>query len=205
MDKPTVIGVDEVGRGPLAGPVVACACVAMPPHAPWEAQITDSKALTAKKREALAPLIQTHWLWALGEATVEEIDRLNIRNATFLAMRRAIEALWPTLDKAQTYHVMVDGNAAIPHLKLSQTTVVGGDGKVAEIGAASIIAKVHRDALMAALDAQYPGYGWAQNAGYGTATHLAALATRGITPHHRTSFAPVRDILHQQTDASHAA
>jgi ribonuclease HII len=168
--------------------------VAVPCGEPWEAELTDSKAISAKKRERLSGCVRARWLWALGEASVAEIDTLNIRNATFLAMRRALAELMPKLPVAE-WHVAVDGNALIPDITLPQTAIVGGDAKVREISAASIVAKVYRDALMAELDVAFPGYGWAKNAGYGTAVHMQGLATLGVTPHHRTSFAPVAEAM----------
>lgn len=194
-----VAGVDEVGRGPLAGPVVACAVVI-----PEEARAHvlklagDSKVLTEKKRLAAYPVIRELCLVGIGEATVAEIDALNIRNATFLAMRRALE---------QVPHeaVVVDGNAKIPELKVPQTCVVGGDGKELAVACASIVAKVYRDALMGTLAEECPGYGWESNAGYGAAVHMKALKTLGVTVHHRTSFAPVRDALELKERESLAA
>jgi ribonuclease HII len=182
-----VAGVDEVGRGPWAGPVVACAVVL---HREI-AGIADSKTLARLKREALAAALEEDGItdWALGVASVAEIDRLNIRQATFLAMRRAMARLtvWPV-------RALVDGRDA-PDLGVPTGAVVGGDGKVAAIGAASIIAKVHRDALMGKLARRHPHYGWATNVGYGTAEHRAGLERCGVTAHHRRSFAPVRERL----------
>ncbi len=192
-----LIGVDEVGRGPLAGPVVAAACL-LPPslQAPWLAELADSKALSAPKRTRLASALQgvPH---ALGEASVVEIDTLNIRNASLLAMQRAVLALLnqPLPVPHTALQVRVDGNALIPNLPLPQEAVIGGDRTVPCISAASIVAKVYRDALMVALHQQYPHYGWASNAGYGSAVHLAALQHHGACVHHRTSFAPVRAVL----------
>jgi ribonuclease HII len=193
------VGVDEVGRGPLAGPVVACACH-LPPslNAPWLAELADSKALSAKKRERLAAALQAvpH---ALAQASVAEIDALNIRAASLLAMQRAVTALAAQLGRVA---VVVDGNVPIPDLPWPQHTVVGGDATVPCVSAASILAKVHRDALMRQLHAAYPRYGWQQNAGYGSAAHLAALRQHGATPHHRASFAPVRAVLESQAHAA---
>ncbi len=184
-----VAGVDEVGRGPLAGPVVAAAVVV--PESVREALLKvagDSKVLTAKKRVAVEVLVREGCAFGIGEASVAEIDELNIRNATFLAMTRAL---------AQVPYgaVVVDGNAKIPGLKMPQECVVGGDGKELAVACASILAKVYRDALMAKLGEAYPAYGWAKNAGYGTAVHMDALRHHGVTEHHRRSFAPVRDML----------
>lgn len=182
-----VCGIDEVGRGPLAGPVMA-ACVLIPedtqPLSFW-AEITDSKKLSAKKREALFPLITGHTLWGLGEASAQEIDTLNIHHATLLAMRRAYQAAGLPLP----HRVLVDGKFC-PDLPCPAQAVVKGDSKHVQIAAASILAKVTRDRLMADLDETYPAYGWTRNAGYGTAEHRKAIETHGITPHHRKSFAP---------------
>lgn len=185
-----VVGLDEVGRGPLAGPVMACAVILPDDLSLIPAGITDSKKLTAKKREAYAPLLRQHCRWALGEASVAEIDSLNILQATFLAMRRAVDGLGITPD-----HALVDGLHVPKGLPCPGTPLVEGDSKSLSIAAASIIAKVARDSLMQELDRQYPGYGWASNAGYGSAGHMAALKTLGVTPHHRRSFAPVTRLL----------
>ncbi|MBI3574270.1 MAG: ribonuclease HII [Gammaproteobacteria bacterium] len=183
-----IAGVDEVGRGPLAGPVVAAAVI-LDPMQPIHG-LADSKALTPARREALALQIQARALaWALGAAGVEEIDRLNILQATLLAMRRAVEALpvYPEL-------VLVDGNRP-PALHCAVRTVVGGDATIPAISAASILAKVARDRTMTELDAVYPGYGFARHKGYPTAEHIQALGRLGATPEHRLSFAPVRRIV----------
>jgi ribonuclease HII len=188
-----IIGVDEVGRGPLAGPVVACACH-LPPNfkATWLAELTDSKALAASKRERLAALLQAV-PYAIAAASVQEIDTLNIRNASLLAMRRAVEQLAVQLPAG--CEVIVDGNVKIPQLVFPQQAIVKADATVPCVSAASILAKVYRDKLMQDLHAQHPHYGWASNAGYGSAVHLAALQTHGATLHHRQSFAPVRAVL----------
>lgn len=182
-----VAGIDEVGRGPLAGPVVAAAVIidaaTLPPE--LAARLDDSKKLSAARRQHLDTLVRAHCHWSIAEASVAEIDRLNILKATFLAMRRALEGLGRAVD-----HALVDGNRP-PPLPCAVHCVVGGDGKSLSIAAASVIAKVHRDRLMADLDGQFPGYGWARNAGYGTQAHLEALRRLGPTPHHRKSFAPV--------------
>ena len=181
-------GVDEVGRGPLAGPVIAAAVI-LEARCPIEG-IDDSKRLSAKRREALAPEIRERArAWALGRAEVEEIDRLNILRATLLAMHRAVVALMVRPDVAY-----VDGNMA-PALPCATVTVVGGDGKLAAIGAASILAKVARDAEMRSLAERYQDYGFERHKGYATAEHLAALERCGPTPIHRRSFAPVRNWL----------
>ena len=181
---PLVAGVDEVGRGPLAGPVVAAAVILAP--RPLPRGLTDSKALSAVDRERLDEKIRARALaYAIAEASPEEIDRLNILQASLLAMQRAVAALHLTPAAA-----WVDGNQA-PPLTRPLRTVIGGDGHVPAISAASIIAKVARDRQMVAYDDVYPGYGFAQHKGYGTATHRAAIEAQGVTPIHRRSFAPV--------------
>lgn len=182
-----IAGVDEVGRGPLAGDVVAAAVILSDP-AP--AGVTDSKALTAKRRECLASVIRKEAIsWALGRASVAEIDELNILEASLLAMRRAVEGLsvTPTL-------VLVDGNR-LPRWSFESRAIVKGDLREPAIGAASILAKVQRDGEMQALHDQYPGYGFDQHKGYPTKAHLAALERLGVTPIHRRSFAPVKRLL----------
>ena len=181
-----VAGVDEVGRGPLAGPVFAAAVV-LHPERPI-AGLRDSKALTATQREELAAHIRERaFAWALGRAEVQEIDRINILRASLVAMRRAVDAL-----AADVRLVYVDGNIA-PALACPTVAVVGGDAKVPAISAASIVAKVARDAEMRAASQRYPGYGFERHKGYATPSHLAALRRLGPTPLHRRSFAPVRD------------
>ena len=183
-----VAGVDEVGRGPLAGPVVTAAVI-LDPERPIEG-LNDSKKLSEKRREALAELIKERALaWSLGRAEVEEIDRINILQATMLAMRRAVEGLDPAPD-----HAMVDGNRC-PELPCTVEAVVKGDGTVAAISAASILAKVSRDREMVELDARYPGYGLAGHKGYPTKAHLEALERLGVTPIHRRSFGPVARLV----------
>jgi ribonuclease HII len=178
-----IAGVDEAGRGPWAGPVVAAAVIL---RGPVPDGIDDSKRLGADRREQLfAALCDSQCLIGVGEASVAEIDTLNILQANHLAMTRAVEALPVAPD-----HVLVDGNR-LPPWRWPATAIVGGDGKEPAIAAASIIAKVTRDRLMLALDAEWPGYGWAANKGYGTALHARALAALGVSPHHRRSFAPV--------------
>ncbi|MFV0321630.1 MAG: ribonuclease HII [Alphaproteobacteria bacterium] len=188
-----VAGVDEVGRGPWAGPVVAAACI-LPPDFPADIlnQLQDSKKLSVAKRNQLAPLIRQHSIYALGEATVAEIDELNILQATFLAMRRAIDGL-----NIKPNHILVDGNHLIKNLSIAQSAVVKGDDRSVSIAAASIIAKVHRDALMAQLAREFPHYNWENNAGYGTKVHQEGLAKFGVTRHHRKSFKPIRKILEE--------
>lgn len=180
-----IAGVDEAGRGPLCGPVYAAAVI-LDPVRPIDG-LNDSKKLSEKKREALAPLIRERALaWAVGIATVEEIDRLNILHATMLAMRRAVEGLAVPPDQ-----VLVDGNRIPPGLTVPARAIVGGDASEAAISAASILAKTGRDHEMMALAALYPQYGIAKHKGYPTAEHLAALRAHGPSPIHRRSFAPV--------------
>lgn len=179
-----VCGIDEAGRGPLAGPVVAAAVI-LDPARPIVG-LNDSKKLSEKKREALAIEIREKALaWAVAEATVEEIDRLNILHATFLAMQRAVAALAVPAESA-----LVDGNRC-PKLAIPVEAVVKGDGKIASIAAASILAKTVRDAGMLELHARYPQYGFAAHMGYPTPAHFAALEAHGASPVHRRSFAPV--------------
>jgi len=188
-DAGTILaGVDEAGRGPLAGPVVAAAVVLSAAH-PIDG-LADSKTLSASRREALAGQVRARAAaWALGLASVEEIDRLNILQATLLAMQRAVQGLsiMPGL-------VLVDGNRA-PRLACPVRTVVRGDSLIQCISAASILAKVARDAILLDLDAQYPGYGFAVHKGYPTVAHQRALEALGPSPVHRRSFAPVRRLL----------
>ena len=185
MNPAQVAGVDEAGRGPLAGPVVAAAVV-LNPAAPVEG-LADSKKLSDAKRRALVPLIKANaTAYAIAEATVEEIDELNILKATLLAMQRAVEKLKLTPSLA-----LVDGNRA-PVLSCPVETVVKGDAKHPEIGAASILAKVYRDDLMLALHTRYPGFGFDVHKGYPTAAHRDRLAALGPCPAHRRSFGPVK-------------
>lgn len=179
-----VCGVDEAGRGPLAGPVVAAAVI-LDPARPI-AGLNDSKKLSEKRRDALAGLIRERALaWAVAEATVEEIDRLNILQASMLAMQRAVAALAVRPELA-----MVDGNRC-PVLEMPCEAVIKGDGKIASIAAASILAKTVRDAGMRVLHAQYPNYGFDRHMGYPTVAHFSALAEFGASPVHRRSFGPV--------------
>lgn len=181
-----VAGVDEAGRGCLAGPVVAAAVV-LPPDAHLPG-LDDSKKLSAEAREALLPVIRRQALAVgLGLGAPEEIDRINILWASLEAMRRALLDLALPPD-----HVLVDGNRAIPEAPWPQDTVIKGDGRSLSIAAASVVAKVERDRLMERLDADYPHYGWALHKGYPTAAHYAALAAYGPSPHHRRSFRLVR-------------
>ena len=186
-----VAGVDEAGRGPWAGPVVAAAVAfgsAGPPRHLC-AKITDSKRLKVEQRTALQPQILASADVAVGIASVAEIDSMNILQATLLAMRRAVARLAHVPDL-----VLVDGNRA-PRLPCAVRTVVGGDRRSLSVAAASIVAKVERDRLMARLASDHPGYGWERNAGYGTSEHQAALARLGPCVQHRRSFRPVRELL----------
>ena len=186
-----VAGVDEVGRGPLCGPVVAAAVILDPRNLPGElVGLDDSKRLSAQRREQFARMLQTCAAIGIGAASVDEIDRINILQATFLAMRRALAALPSAPDAA-----LIDGNRAPKGLGFPAHTLIKGDHLSLSIAAASVIAKVVRDRAMARLALRYPGYGWERNAGYGTAEHLDALARQGATPHHRRSFAPIRAIF----------
>ncbi|MCC3152628.1 ribonuclease HII [Hymenobacter sp. BT770] len=175
-------GLDEAGRGCLAGPVFAAAVILPPDFSPRF--LNDSKQLTAKRREALRPEICAEALaWAVGQASVEEIGSLNIAQASYLAMHRAVAAL-PVVPE----HLLVDGNRFRPLVGFSHTCIIGGDGLYRSIAAASILAKTFRDEHMEALAAEYPAYGWAQNAGYPTQSHRAAILAHGPTPHHRMGF-----------------
>ena len=183
-----VAGVDEVGRGPLAGPVCAAAVI-LHPDRPIRG-LRDSKLLTAEAREELAELVRTRALaWAVAWADHEEIDRINILQASLLAMARAVAAL-----SVEPHEVQVDGNQ-IPPIRLPVTAIIGGDSKVKAIGAASILAKVERDAAMVRLHALYPQYGFDEHKGYSTPQHLDALQRHGACAIHRRSFAPVQRCL----------
>ena len=187
-EGPGLAGVDEVGRGPLAGDVVAAAVILDPEHP--VPGLRDSKKLTEARRQALAGTIRERALaWSVARATVAEIDRLNILQASLLAMRRAVEALEP-----QPEYVLVDGNR-LPRWSYASEPVVKGDDRVPAIAAASILAKVQRDGELVALEERYPGYGFAAHKGYPTAAHLRALRELGVTPVHRRSFAPVKNLL----------
>ncbi len=182
-----VVGVDEVGRGPWAGPVVACAARLIGPAPDG---LTDSKKLTARRRETMVPLLMACCEVGFGEAGVEEIDALNIRQATHLAMRRAVAALPQAPD-----HLLIDGNDRPAWVECACDLIIGGDGRSLSIAAASVLAKTRRDQGMVALAQQHPGFGWERNAGYGTKAHRDGLALHGITQHHRRSFAPIRKML----------
>jgi ribonuclease HII len=179
-------GVDEAGRGPLAGPVVAAAVILGDLAIPG---LDDSKKLSAKRRAMLEAEILASCQVGIGTASVEEIDRINILQATMLAMTRAVEALG-----VEPGNILVDGNR-LPKWRYQALAVIGGDAIHPCISAASIIAKEHRDRIMIAADKDYPGYGWASNKGYGAAVHLDGLVRLGVTPLHRRSFAPVAKLL----------
>lgn len=185
-----VAGIDEVGRGPLAGPVVA-ACVHIPDLSlPWLADVTDSKTLTKKKREHLAPLIQQYCVWSIAEISPQVVDEINILQATMRAMEQCAHDL-----SIQPDFIYVDGNRLPPALPCDAEAVVKGDSKIKEIGCASIIAKVYRDKIMERLSNEFPHYEWETNSGYGTKKHIDAIQKYGVTTHHRQSFAPVRNRL----------
>lgn len=186
-----IAGVDEAGRGPLAGPVFAAAVILDPKHP--ISGLTDSKKLSERKREALAEDIRAHALaWCIAQASTEEIDQLNILQATFLAMRRAVHGL--TLAPQQ---VIIDGPIIPADLGVDAIAAVKADQHYAQVAAASILAKTARDALCRELDQHYPEYGFAQHKGYGTALHLERLEQFGPCPEHRRSFSPVRRLLAQ--------
>jgi len=183
-----VVGVDEVGRGSLAGPVVAAAVI-LDPQQPI-AGLTDSKSLSAKSRETLAEQIKQHALaYAIGKASVAEIDEINILQATLLAMRRAVNQL-----SVKPTQLLIDGNQS-PNLPFPTQCIIKGDSKIAAISAASIVAKVTRDHEMVGYEIEFPGYGFAQHKGYGTKQHRDALCSLGVTSIHRRSFAPVKNLL----------
>jgi ribonuclease HII len=187
-----VAGIDEAGRGPWAGPVVAAAVILdqdnMPPG------MDDSKKLSKKKREALYDPILASARFAVGMASVAEIDELNILGATMLAMRRALRGLFDC-DQPGPDFALIDGNRLPTELPCPAQTIIKGDGKSLSIAAASIVAKVTRDRLMADLDSRFPGYGWKKNQGYGTPEHQLGLQHLGVTIHHRTSFAPIQKLI----------
>jgi len=185
-----ICGVDEAGRGPWAGPVVAAAAILDPARLP--PGIDDSKALSEARREVLFDAIRANALVGVGAASVAEIAQFNILQASLLAMRRAVLAL-----PVQPGHALIDGKHCPRELPCAATAVVDGDAKCLSIAAASIIAKVIRDRLMLRLDGRYPGYGWSRNKGYGTAAHRAGLERLGATRHHRLDFAPLRRFAHQ--------
>ncbi len=185
-----IAGVDEVGRGPLAGPVTAAAVRLLPGRVP--SGLSDSKALTAKRRDALFDLIMAEAEVCIAHATVEEIDNLNILRASHLAMERALRGLPTPPDYA-----LIDGNLLPRDLPCRGQAIIKGDALSLSIAAASIVAKVTRDRIMVDLAQQHPGYGWDRNAGYPTKEHQSALLNLGVTAHHRRSFKPVHNILYQ--------
>lgn len=186
-----ICGVDEAGRGPLAGAVYAAAVI-LDPLRPIVG-LADSKSLSEKKRDALTELIKADALaWAIASATVEEIDSINILHASMLAMKRAVESL-----SIVPRHAMIDGNRCPPKLPCPATAIIKGDSKVPEIAAASILAKTARDAEMRVLDEQFPQYAFARHKGYPTAEHMALLLQHGVSPVHRKSYAPVKKLLSQ--------
>ena len=190
-----IAGVDEVGRGPLAGPVVAAAVILDPQNIPDG--LNDSKKLTAKRRDALYDALLAKADVSIAEATVTEIDAHNILRASHIAMVRAVAGLKRTADYA-----LIDGNMIPRDLTISSQTIVKGDGRSLSIAAASIIAKVWRDRHMVTLAQQHPHYGWEKNAGYPTAQHKLGLEQHGVTEHHRRSFKPIHNILYQDENPS---
>lgn len=188
---PLIAGVDEVGRGPLAGPVTAAAVI-LPPDAVPEG-LNDSKKLTARRREVLAETLHDLAVVSIAHASVAEIDQMNILRASHLAMVRAVEGLTRRPD-----YLLIDGNMIPTGLALPAQSVVRGDARSVSIAAASIVAKICRDQIMVELAQQHPGYGWETNAGYPSKSHKAALENLGVTPHHRRSFKPVHNILYQE-------
>jgi ribonuclease HII len=204
-----VVGIDEVGRGPLAGPVVTAACVVKDiAYTAYDAKrdkrwdlIRDSKLLSEKQRKEAYVFIEEFFYIGIGLSTPDTIDRINILQATFLAMKKAVVDLERMIDKACAYTdvqrmiVLIDGNQLIPNFTREQMCVAKGDQYVKSIAAASIIAKVTRDTMMEKYDAQYPQYGFAAHKGYGTKVHMSALTQYGATPIHRKSFAPVKNVL----------
>lgn len=194
MSDQIVMGVDETGRGCLAGPVCAAAVVlpSDPEHQEWISQIRDSKKVSEKKRERLAELILKHSIWYIEESWPEQIDQVNILNATLDAMRRAVNAV---ACRVTPDIVLVDGDKRIPGIDFPQECIVSGDDVVKAIGAASIIAKVTRDYKMKVLHSAHPEYGWERNKGYGTKEHRQAIMEHGVTPLHRTSFRGVAEYV----------
>jgi ribonuclease HII len=186
-----IAGVDEVGRGPLAGPVTAAAVVLDPLNIPEG--LNDSKKLTKRARARLYDQILAVAEVSIAHASVEEIDEINILRASHLAMVRALEGL-----KTPPNHVLIDGNMIPRGLSLPATTVIKGDARSQSIAAASIMAKICRDCVMLSLAQQHPGYGWETNMGYGSKSHISAIQNLGITPHHRRSFRPVHNMLWQE-------
>ncbi|MCB9531637.1 MAG: ribonuclease HII [Myxococcales bacterium] len=191
---PLVVGVDEVGRGPLAGPVTVAAIAITPCAVEWMRGLDDSKRLTEAAREAWVPTVRSSALAAVVvDVGVAEIDALNILAASLEGMRRAVAALCEQLGLGRDVLVLVDGNKPIPGFAGNQRCLVRGDSRSLAIAGASVLAKVHRDSLMTELEQRYPGYGLGRHKGYPTRAHIEALERLGPTPEHRRSFAPVRD------------
>lgn len=192
----TIAGVDEVGRGPWAGPVTACAVVLDPNNIPDG--LNDSKKLTAKRREILFEHILATADVSLAHVSVEQIDQINILQASLLAMEKAVAGLITPADFA-----LIDGNKTPKNLSCPSQAIIKGDAKSSSIAAASIVAKVTRDRLMVALSQQYPGYGWETNAGYGTKVHQEGLKSLGVNAHHRRSFKPIHKMLYGENKATY--
>lgn len=192
-----IFGLDEAGRGPWCGPVVAaCACWKNPQDPALESlflQLNDSKKLSAKKREKLFPEIMAHAVVGIGQASAQEIDEINILQASFLAMHRALEEVMSR--GFRPAHALIDGNRLPQGWDIPCSCIIGGDGLSLSIAAASIVAKVTRDRLMVQLADKFPAYGWERNAGYGTKDHINALKVHGVTIHHRRSYAPIKKLL----------
>lgn len=194
-EKKLICGLDEAGRGPLAGPVVA-ACVHIPPeemNKQFWSGVTDSKKLSAKRREELFQRILDHAVCGIAQSSVAEIDDINILQASLQAMKRSFDTMHALL--SLDYLALIDGNQTPKNMTCATRTVVKGDSKHLEIAAASILAKVTRDRIMQQLHIEFPYYGWDTNAGYGSAKHMAAIQQYGVTQHHRRSFSPVRAAL----------
>lgn len=190
-------GIDEAGRGPLAGPVVAAALLVPDPRcAAFPEGTDDSKTLHPDSRESLFAALAPRFEWRIGIASVNEVDRLNVLEATMLAIRRAVRAL-PTLPAM----VLIDGNRVPDDLGCAGRAVVGGDGRCMSVAAASIVAKVTRDRIMERLAAEHPEFGWERNRGYATPAHRRAIREWGVTPHHRRSFGTVRAVLNENPKA----
>ncbi|MDS9949542.1 MAG: ribonuclease HII [Planktomarina sp.] len=187
----TIAGVDEVGRGPIAGPVYAAAVILNPNHIP--VGLNDSKKLSVRKRNLISEEIMKHADVSIASASEREIEEINILRASHLAMMRAIEGL-----KTNPNHILIDGNLIPRDLTIPATAIIKGDARSVSIAAASIVAKISRDLIMCDLGQQFPGYGWDKNAGYPTLQHLNALQDLGVTPHHRRTFKPVYNILYQE-------
>ena len=188
---PLIAGVDEVGRGPISGPVFAAAVILNPKQIPKG--LNDSKKLSAKKRDALLESILAYADVSVASASEREIEQINILRAAHLAMERAVAGLKQTPD-----HVLVDGNIIPRNLEIPAMALVKGDSLSVSIAAASIVAKIRRDLVMCDLAQQFPGYGWEKNAGYPSAEHKSALLRLGVTPHHRVSFKPIHNILYSK-------